>query len=47
MDPDVDVDPAIFVSDLEDVNKKFLKKIFFCLFLFEGTVTSFFKVKNS
>jgi hypothetical protein len=35
-------DPAIFVSDLEDSNQKF-----FCLLLFEGTFTSFFKDKKS
>jgi hypothetical protein len=41
MDPDADPDPAIFVSDLQDVKKKF------CLLLFEGTFTSFFKDKKS
>jgi hypothetical protein len=35
---DSDLDPAILVSDLQDVKKKF-----FCLLLFEGTFTSFFK----
>jgi hypothetical protein len=35
-------DPALFVSDLQDANKKF-----FCLLLFEGTFTSFFKDKKS
>jgi hypothetical protein len=44
MDPDSDPDPAIFVIDLQDANKKiiFLKK-FFCFLLFEGIFTSFFK----
>ncbi len=37
MDPDAD--PAIFISDLEDIKKK----KFFCLLLFEGTFPSFFK----
>jgi hypothetical protein len=48
MDPDADPDPAIFVSDLKDASKKliFLQK-FFCLLLFEGTFTSFFKDKKS
>jgi hypothetical protein len=48
MDPDADQDPAIFVSDLQDVDKKliFFPK-FFCLLLFEGTFTSFFKDKKS
>jgi hypothetical protein len=43
MDPDLD--PAIFVSDLQDVKKKNSK--FFGLLLFEGTFTSFFKDKKS
>jgi hypothetical protein len=45
---DPDPDPAFFVIDLQDVNKKLihLKKCF-CLLLFEGTFTSFFKDKKS
>ncbi len=48
MDPDSDPDPAIFVIDLQDASKKiiFLHN-FFCLLLFEGTFTSFFKDKKS
>jgi hypothetical protein len=48
MDPDSDLDPAIFVTDHQDANKKqiFLKE-FFCLLLFEGTFTSLFKDKKS
>jgi hypothetical protein len=47
-DPDADPDPAIYVIDLQDENKKKqLKKKFFCLLLFEGTFTSFFKDKKS
>jgi hypothetical protein len=43
---DPDPDPAIFVIDLQDANKKIIKtKIF--LLLIEGTVTSFFKDKKS
>jgi len=43
MDPDPD--PAIFVIDLQDVNKKqIFNKKFFCLLLFAGT--SFFKDKK-
>jgi hypothetical protein len=46
MDPDLDADPdpAIFVSDLPDVNKK----LFFCLLLIEGMVhlQNFSKIKN-
>ncbi len=44
-DPDADPDPAIFVNDLQDVNKKLIFSKFFCLLLFEGTFTSFFKDK--
>jgi hypothetical protein len=47
MDPDSDPDPAIFVIDLQDSNKKLIKKKIFCLLLFEGTFTSFFKDKKS
>jgi hypothetical protein len=44
MDPDL----AIFVLDLQDANKKLIfQKKFFCLLLFEGTLTSFFKDKKS
>jgi len=40
----MDPDPAIFVIDLHDANKKLiLKKKFFVLLLFEGTFTSFSK----
>jgi hypothetical protein len=40
MDPDPD--PAIFVSgDLQDLNKNF-----FFILLFEGTFTSFLKIKS-
>jgi hypothetical protein len=47
MDPDLDPDPAIFFIDLQDANKKtnFSKKLF-CLLLFEGTFTSFSKMKS-
>jgi hypothetical protein len=47
MDPDSDPDPAIFVIDLQDANKKqIFEHIFFCLLLFEGTFTLFFKDKS-
>jgi hypothetical protein len=39
-DPDAVLDPAIIVSDLQD--KDYFVD-FFCLLLFEGTFTSFFK----
>ncbi len=46
--PDPDADPAIFVIDLQDDNKKLiLFQKFFSLLLFEGTFTSFFKDKKS
>jgi hypothetical protein len=46
MNPDLDPDLAIFVIVLQDANKKlFLKN--FCLLLFEGIVTVFFKDKKS
>jgi hypothetical protein len=38
----MDPDPATFVIDLQDANKKLiLINKFFCLLLFEGTFTSF------
>ncbi len=40
-------DPAIFVVDLQDANKKLIKKRNSCLLLFEGTFTSIFKDKKS
>jgi hypothetical protein len=48
MDPDADPDPSIFIIDFQDANQKiiFLTK-FFCILLFEGTFTSFFKEKKS
>jgi hypothetical protein len=39
--PDSDPGPAVFVTDLQDANKKIILKKFFCLILFEGTFTSF------
>jgi hypothetical protein len=45
-DPDADPNPAIFIIDLQDVNKKLIKKEIFCTILFEGTFTSFFKDKK-
>ena len=43
----MDPDPAIFVINLQDVNKKqIFKKKVFLLLLFEGTNTSFFKDKS-
>jgi hypothetical protein len=48
MDPNADLEPSIFIINLQDANKKltFLKK-FLCILLFEGTITSFFKHNKS
>jgi hypothetical protein len=46
-EPDLDAVTAIFVSDLQDVNKKLIKQKIVCLLLFEGTFTSFFRDKKS
>jgi hypothetical protein len=43
---DSDPDPAIFVIDHQNANKKLIKKIN-SAYYFEGTVTSFFKDKKS
>jgi hypothetical protein len=43
----MDPDPAIFVIDLQDANKKNKLFYFFCFLLFEGTFTSFFKDNKS
>jgi hypothetical protein len=44
----MDPDPYFFIIDLQDANKKLISlKKFFCLLLFEGTFTSFFKSKRS
>jgi hypothetical protein len=47
MDPDSDPDPAIFVIDLQVANKELILFLFFCLLLFEGTFTLFFKEEKS
>ena len=41
--PNPALDPALFLSDLQDANKNLL----FCLFHFEGTFTSFFNDNKS
>ncbi len=41
--PLTNLDPPFFVTDLQEANKKLI----FCLLLFEGTLTSFFKDKKS
>jgi hypothetical protein len=42
----VDPDPAILVIDLKDDNQKNFVKKFCWLILFEGTFTSFSKIKG-
>jgi hypothetical protein len=44
----MDPDPAVFIIDLQDANKKIKKrqKEFFCILLFEGTFISFSKIKS-
>jgi hypothetical protein len=48
MDPDPysDPDPAIFVIDLQDANKNLNFLESFLLLLFDGTFTSFSKIKS-
>jgi hypothetical protein len=47
-DPDADPDPVIFIIDLQDTKiKQIFCKTVFCILLFEGTMTSFFKEKKS
>jgi hypothetical protein len=49
MDPDADPDPAIFVLDLQDANKKLILKQVFLLITFDGTCTivhHFSKIKS-
>jgi len=43
----LDPDPAIFVIDFQDASKnQIFEHNFFCLLLFQGTFTSFFKDKK-
>jgi hypothetical protein len=47
MDPDADLDPALFVIDLKDANKKLIfLKSFFAYYFFEGTFTLISKIKS-
>jgi hypothetical protein len=45
-DPDPDADPSIFITDLQDANKKLIKKVYLYT-TFQGTFTLFFKDKMS
>jgi hypothetical protein len=46
MDPDPYSDSAIFVIDLQDANKNLNFLASFLLLLFDGTFTSFSKIKS-
>ncbi len=46
MDPNPDPDPAIFVIDLQDANKKLIFKKGFTAYYFLRVRTSFFKDKS-
>jgi hypothetical protein len=46
-DSDGDPDPYIFITDLQDANKKLIfKEKFFCILLCEGIFHHFLKVKS-
>ncbi len=47
MDPESDPDPVIFVIDLQDANKKLIKKKSFCAYYFLKLHSSFSKDKKS
>jgi hypothetical protein len=42
----MDPDPFIFVIDLQNANKKLFFSKFFCLLLFEGTLTTYSREKS-
>ncbi len=46
LDSDADSDPAVFVSELQDVNKKLFFVLSFFAYYFLNTFTSFFKYKS-
>jgi hypothetical protein len=47
MDPDSDPDPAIFVIDLQDANKKLIyKKSFSAYYFLKVHLRLFFKIKS-
>jgi hypothetical protein len=47
MDPDADADPAIFVIDLQDANKKKFKKSFSAYYFLKVQLHHFSKIKKS
>jgi hypothetical protein len=46
MDPDPDSDPAIFVIDLQDANKKLIKKTFSASYFLKENLDNFSKIKS-
>jgi hypothetical protein len=46
MDPDLDTDPALFVSDFQDANKREVFFSLICSLLSVGSFTSVFKDKE-
>jgi hypothetical protein len=45
-DPDADPDPAIFITDLQDANKKILKKGFSAYYFLKEHLHQFSKIKS-
>jgi hypothetical protein len=45
-DQDADPDPAIFVIDLKDANKKLIKKIFSAYYFLKVHLHHFLKIKS-
>jgi hypothetical protein len=46
MDPDADLDPAIFVIDLQDANKKPIKKSFSAYYFLKEHLHNFSQIKS-
>ncbi len=46
LDPDADPDPAIFISDLQDVNKDFFSQSFFAYYFLKLHLRIFSKIKS-
>jgi hypothetical protein len=46
MDPDADPDPAIFIIDLQDANKKLIKKSFSAYYFLKVHLHHFSKIKS-
>jgi hypothetical protein len=46
MDPDADTNPAIFVIDFQDANKKLVIKKIFCFYFLQVHLSHFSKIKS-